>query len=147
MLHNSDKFYKINYPNNINGILDSGSTGNFITTTTPQCNTKMSHAQLKIKQPDESNMLSKHKSELTILQELSKKAREAYAFDKITFPLISIAKLCDDNCAVLFLKSKAVIMRENKVTAKAPRDHISKLWIMSLKIVMNALKHMTKVQQ
>ena len=102
MLYGSDKLNKFNYPNDINGILDNGASGNFITTTTPQTAIKHKHTALAIKQSDGNNLVSEQKSELNIFKELSTQAREVYVFNKIIFPLISVAKLCDDGCAVVF---------------------------------------------
>ena len=43
MLNGSDKLNKLNYPNNINGILDSRASGHFLTITSPQVNIKQQH--------------------------------------------------------------------------------------------------------
>ena len=68
--------------------------------------------------------MSKHKSELKIPLELSKKTREAHSFENMTFPPVSVAKLCDDGCMVIFDKKKASVMHKGKVTKEAPRQHV-----------------------
>ena len=69
---------------------------------------------------------------MKILKGLSEEARELCTFNKIKIPLISVAKLCGSECTVIFLKSKTLIIHENKIIATAPRDCISKLWTIKL---------------
>ena len=69
-------------PSTIQRILDSGSSGHFLHTNSPQQNVKEQQLPLQIKQPDRQKLLSKHKSELKIIPELSKKTRPLYTFEK-----------------------------------------------------------------
>ena len=87
---------------------------------------------MTIKQPDGTSLKSQHKSELEILPLLPQKARESYAFKNIKFPLLSVAKLCDSNYTVVFVKTKAYIIYKGKIIGEAPRDTVSKLWTMKL---------------
>ena len=111
--NNKNKLYMLqtttinNQPSNAQGILDSGASGNFITTNTPQHKIQQHLPPLSIKQPNGTSLTSTHKSELKILQQLPKQARESYAFKNLKFPLLSVAKLCDNNCTVLFNKKRA----------------------------------------
>ena len=121
-----------NYPSVTKGILDSGSSGNFLTSKSPQKNITQQSTPLNINQPDGKKLQSEHKSELLILPQVSQMARESYAFKNITFPLISVAKLCDSDCTVVFVKTKAFIIHKGKIISEAPRDTISKLWTIDL---------------
>ena len=97
-----------NFPSTKQGILDSGASGNFLTTKSPQNNIQQQFTPLTIKQPDGTSLKSQHKSELEILPQLPQKARESYAFKSIKFPLISVAKLCDSNCTVVLLRPELI---------------------------------------
>ena len=72
-------------------------------------------------------------------------ARESYAFKNITFSLISVAKLCDSNCTVVFVKTKAFIIHKRKTISEAPRDTISKLSTMDLQNQNDYTKSMKKI--
>ena len=69
---------------------------------------------------------------MPILSQLPIKARESYGFKDIRYPLISVAKLCDANCKVIFEKEKLTIIHKNKIIAQPNRDFISKLWTLPL---------------
>ena len=107
-----------NYPSTAQGILDSGTSGNFITTNSPQHNIQQHFTPLSIKQPAGTGLKSIHKSELNILPQLPQQARESYAFKSLKFPLLSVAKLCDSNCTVVFTKTKAHIIYKKKSIVK-----------------------------
>ena len=123
---------RINYPSTTCGIFDSGSTGHFLTPESPQDDSKTQNQPLVIKQPDGNIMVSEHKSQLKIFKQLPKEAREAYSFKHITYPLISVAQLCDSGCMVIFMETMAYVMKNGKIIAKAPRDVLTKLWTMEL---------------
>ena len=129
-----------NYPSTDQGILDSGASGNFLTIKSPQCNITQQFTPLTIKQPDGTSLQSQHKSELEILAQLPQKARESFAFKNIKFPLVSVAKLCDSDCTVIFVKAKAYIIHKGKIIGEAPRDTISKLWTMKLHTLNDCTK-------
>ena len=139
MLYGSDKL-KHNYPNNINGILDSGSSGHFLTTFSSQIKIQQQHKALTIKQPDGDKLMSQHKIELAFFKELEIKAREAYLYSNLTFSLISVAKLCENGCMATFLPTRAIITYKNKIIASAQRDKSSNLWTIPLNN-LNDCKH------
>ena len=121
-----------NFPSEIQGMLDSGSSGNFLNEHSPQQNVEKQKMPLKINQPNGEKSVSKHKSELKISPESSKATRAAHAFEKMTFPSVSVAKLCDDGCTVVFDKHKATTVHKGKAIKEAPRDEMSELWTMNL---------------
>ena len=46
-----------------------------------------------------------------------------------------MAKLCDVDCNIIFSKNKVTIKHNNKIIAEAPRDKLSNLWTMPLKLL------------
>ena len=121
-----------NFPSEIQGTLDSGSSGNFLNEHSPQQNVETQKTPLKMNQPNGQKSVSKHKSELKIPPELSKATRAAHAFEKMTFPSVSVAKSCDDGCRVVFDEHKATTVHKGRTIKEAPRDEMSKLWTMNL---------------
>ena len=47
-------------------------------------------------------------------------------------PLVSVAKLCDRDCIIIFVKNMAYIIKSEKMISKAPRDRVTKLWTTDL---------------
>ena len=119
---------KINYPTNECGILDSGASGHFLTEGSPHERAVRQTKPLVINQPDGEKLVAQKKCELSIYPELDKETRQAYLFKDITFPLISVAKLCDGGCIVVFVKEKAYIIKNGRIIGEAPRDRITRLW-------------------
>ena len=62
----SNKNINNNYPSPEKAILDSGSSGHFLLTGSPQTNVRLQDRPLTIKQPDGNKLVSEHKSELEI---------------------------------------------------------------------------------
>ena len=129
---NLNKSFNENYPSSSRAILDSGASGHFILNGSPQTDVRLQDRPLIIKQPDGNKLISEGKSQLEIYPQLSKITREAYSFKNITFPLISVAKLCDNDCIVIFVKDKAYIVHGGKIISEAPRDEVTKLWTTKL---------------
>ena len=64
-----------------------------------------------------------------ISDKISSKAQSAHVFNYITTgPLISMGKLCDDNCIAIFNKFDAKILKHNQVIITGLRDHTNGLW-------------------
>ena len=129
---NLSKSINENYPSSSRAILDSGASGHFILNGSPQTDVQLQDRPLIIKQPDGNKLISEGKSQLKIYPQLSKITREAHSFKNITFPLISVAKLCDNDCIVIFVKDKAYIVHGGKIISEAPRDEVTKLWTTKL---------------
>ena len=78
--------------------------------------------------PDQSKVTSEIKGNLPI-KGLSAKGQEAYGFKGITnSSLISVAKLCDDGCKVVFDKHKCQVFKDSKIILDAIRNPIDGLW-------------------
>jgi len=156
-----DKLYgnihskKNNYPSKNNAIIDSGATGNYLSPHSPQEARRITNKIITVTQPNGEKIRSNTESQLKILKELSKESRKASVFKEITFPLISVAKLCDNNCTVIFQKHKGYIINKNKVIAEPTRDIVSKLWTLKLnnsndcntKHEKNFINNMTQVKE
>ena len=73
-------------------------------------------------------MISSKKGLLPI-NNLPDKAKTAHVIQDIKYPLISVPKLCDNDCNVLFTKRKAHIMNDKfKIISSYDRDKQSGLW-------------------
>ena len=107
-----------NYPSTKQGILDSGVSGNFITTNYPQYNIQQHLTPLSIEQTNGTSLTSTLNSELKILQQLQQQLRESYAFKGLKFPLLQATKLCDNNFTVVFNNTKAHTVYKNKSYVK-----------------------------
>ena len=124
-------------------IADTGSSGHHINSSTPQLPLSNHPYTLPtVRLPDGNTITASHAAMLPLPQELSQAASTAYSFQSIVNPLISIEKLCDDDCVALFTKKHCFVLKNNHVhlpTIQANafmmgnRDHDSKLWTFSLK--------------
>ena len=120
------------FPNKNNAIVDSGASGHYFPINSPQHNSHKTNTQFTITQPNGEKLVSTQEATLNILSTLPAAAKEVQIFNNIKYPLISVAKLCDVDCNVLFSKNKVTIEHNNKIIAEAPRDKLSNLWTMPL---------------
>ena len=118
------------FPNKNNAIVDSGASGHYFPINSPQQNTHKTNTQFTITQPNGEKLVSTQEASLNILPTLPAAAKEVQVFNNIKYPLLSVAKLCDVDCNVLFSKNKVTIEHNNKIIAEAPRDNLSNLWTM-----------------
>lgn len=114
-------------------IIDNGASGNYFPVQSPQNNTHKTNTPFIITQPNGDKLISTKNAKLNILTTLPAVAKEVQVFDKIKYPLLSVAKLCDVNFDVIFNKNKVTIKYKNKIIAEAPRDKLSNLWKILLK--------------
>ena len=80
----------------LEAVADSGTTGHYITPTTPCTNKQTATQPIPIKMPNGEIITSSH---ITLLPQhnLPDKARQAHIFLGLQKPLISIGTLCDNN--------------------------------------------------
>ena len=94
-------------------LVDSGTTGNYLTSDAP-CNQKTRmHNAVQLQMPNGDRIESTHKALLPIPQ-LPLKAREAIIFPKLKTNLLSVGTFCDNGCEATFDKSKVKITHNNK---------------------------------
>jgi hypothetical protein len=91
-------------PPNHDAILDSGTTGNYLTVGSPVTNLAPTPNGVRAKIPDGKILQATHKCELR-LPALLPKAQAGHVFQKFHNPLISVALLCDNGCEVNFTKT------------------------------------------
>ena len=91
--------------------------------------------------PDGNTITASHAAMLPLSQKLSQEASTAFSFQSIANPLISIGKLCDDDCVAIFTKEQCYVLKSNhvhlpaiqtKAFMKGNRDHDTKLWTFAL---------------
>ena len=85
----------------LEAVADSGTTGHYITPTTPCTNKQTETQPIPIKMPNGEIITSSH-IELLPQQKLLGKARKAHIFPGLQNPLISIGTLCDNYCIAVF---------------------------------------------
>jgi len=123
-------------------IADTGSTGHYINSTTPQSKLSDSAQTLPIVTlPDNSTITASHASQLHLSPHLSQEATMAYSFPSIGTPLVSIGKICDDECVAVFTKHQCFILKDEHIDVSqiahksfltGPRDPTTKLWNFNL---------------
>jgi hypothetical protein len=109
-------------------ILDSGTTGHFLTTTHPVCNKQVDNNPIAICNPNGQLMISSHTADLD-LSCLPKAARQAHIVPDLTNQsLISIGQLCDAGCEVILDANLAKVLCKGKVILTGTRTQLTKLW-------------------
>jgi hypothetical protein len=105
-------------------VLDSGATGAFVTSS----DAKFLLAQTPVS--DGPAVLSANgaampitlRGQLPLSKKLSAAAQSAFALDDLkTGALISLAKLCDDDCIAIFNKYDVKIIKDNEIVIKGNR--------------------------
>ena len=124
-------------------IADTGSTGHYITTSTPQTIVPASDVSTlpSVTLPDNTYITASHAATIPLSSHLTKEATLAYTFPKIAKPLVSIGQICDDNCTTIFTKEKCYVLKNthinisqfsNKSFLTGERDKTTKLWTFNL---------------
>ena len=92
----------------LEAVADSGTTGHYITPTTPCTNKQAATQPIPIKMPNGEIITSSHIA-LLPQHNLPDKARQAHIFTGLQKPLISIGTLCDNNCISVFDEKRVTI--------------------------------------
>ena len=96
-------------------IADSGCTGHYLDSLKTIVHTRdPSENPINVKLPNSSTMASTHQSQIP-LKKLSSQAKHAENFLNLHSSLISIGKLCDDECIVTFDKHKLIVSRKKDI--------------------------------
>ena len=78
-------------------------------------------------------MLATHKVQLPLSQDLLLESQTGYMLNGLsTGSLVSIGKLCDDDCITLFHKYFVKTIKNGKVIIEGKRDNNNKLWKIQL---------------
>ena len=125
----------------LEAVADSGTTGHYITPTTP-CTNKYTETQLiPIKIPNGEIITSSH---ITLIPQhnLPDKARQAHIFPGLQKPLISISKLCDNNCISVFDEKRVTIFEKltRQIVMQGHRDPNTTLYMINMAAPLRAMK-------
>ena len=97
-------------------IADTGSTGHYINDHTPQSHLQQGHHILpSVTLPDNTSITASHAAILPLSNQLSHEATTAFSFPNIARPLVSIGKICDDDCVAIFSKEKCYIIKDKHI--------------------------------
>ena len=106
-------------------ITDSGYTERYIGALTTIVNTsETSENPIKFKLPN-SSTISYNRQYQIPLHNLSRQAKNAEIFPALHSSLLSIEKLCEDECIVTFDKYSLMVIKDNKYIWKAITYFIS----------------------
>ena len=92
----------------LEAVEDSGTTGHYITPTTPCTNKQTETQPIPIKMPNGDIITSSH-IELLPQHNLPDNARKSHIFPGLQKPLILIGTLCDNNCIAVFDEKRVTI--------------------------------------
>ena len=84
-------------------LVDSGTTGNYLTSEAPCDKKTQMHNPVQLQMPNGDKIISTHKALLPLLQ-LPLKAREAIIFPKLNTNLLSVGTFCDNGCKAPLIK-------------------------------------------
>jgi hypothetical protein len=111
-------------PPNYYAILDSGTTGTFVTSHNSRHlvdPTKIDDGPIALAASG-TPMVSITRGRLPLSPHLSTAAEEAFELDSLTTgSLVSLAKLCDDDCIALFTKHDVKILKGDQVVITGKR--------------------------
>ena len=125
----SNSFCSLTPPRNvINTYADSGASNTYFRlqdVTKHKVDTKNS---IVVTQANGDTMKSTHIANMN-LPTLSSAAKIGHVIPNLSSAsLLSIGKLCDDNCLSLFTKEKLFIFKQNKLLLQGKRNHFNGMW-------------------
>ena len=83
--------------------------------------------------PNEATIKATHYGNLPFGIKLSQRATNALVFPGLSNEsLLSIRKLCDDNCVVIFTKNRVYVVEDNDLIMHGPRNRTDNLWDIQL---------------
>ena len=117
----------------LEAVADSGTTGHYITPTTPCTNKQSETHPITIKMPNGEIITSSHIA-LLPQHNLPDKARQAHIFPGLQKPLISIGTLCDNNCITVFDEKRVTIYDEStrQIVMQGHRDPNTTLYMIKM---------------
>ena len=110
---------------------DSGSTSHYLTIdNTRAClNDIQPYRGPTVVLPDAETISSTLKGQLSLSTKLSKTAQAAWVLPALKSPsLISLGKLCDNNCIVILDKTKLIAIKEDEIILHGRRNYLDGLW-------------------
>ena len=124
---------KTNVTNTNNfAIVDSGASDNYFT---PTANVKAKttlHQPIQVTLPDQSTLRSSHACELDL--PLPKTAKQGYVIPGMkNHSLISVTKLCDAGCKVVFSHDECNIVHNDTIVMQGHKNKQNVLWYIPIK--------------
>jgi hypothetical protein len=136
--HNTtSNYYNLLAEDDDYAILDSGASDNYGKETAPSEKKTAKHDQISVTVPNGATMKSSH---LTVfpIPNLPTKAKEGYIIPGLNKNLISVTKLCDHGCKVLFSSNECIVMHNNVEVIRGERSKSNGLWYIPLTKVHGA---------
>ena len=131
---------------------DTGATSTYLRDIDTNCahTIKQITNGPSIYQPDKSTLTTTKTCIIPIHKEISSTAKAAYIVPNLkNSSLLSIGKLCDDNCIALFTKKNLFIFKNNKLLLQGFRNTTDGLWdVLFPKLAShsNRLQNKTKIE-
>jgi hypothetical protein len=123
---------------NQDAILDSGTTGNYLTIDSPVDKLTPAPNGVPAKIPDGRILQASHQCELRLPQ-LPAQAQIGHIFTEFKNPLLSVALLCDSDCEVNFTKQNTTVKLHHKMILTRYRKQRTGLcWRVQLNDVLPA---------
>eukprot|EP00804_Cyclotella_cryptica_P020915 CCRYP_009247-RA/>CCRYP_009247-RA protein AED:0.49 eAED:0.54 QI:0/0/0/1/0/0/3/0/319 len=112
-------------------IVDSGASDNYFTPTANVQTKTTLHHPIQVTLPDQSTLRSSHKCELDI--PLPKTAKRGYIIPGMkNHSLISVAKMCDAGCKVIFSNNECHILHSDTIIMTGRKNKHNGLWYIPL---------------
>ncbi len=128
---------------NPDAILDSGTTGNYLTINSPAPNIIPTPNVVRAAIPVGKILQASHQCELR-LPKLPPNARVGHIFQEFKNPLISVALLCDNGCEVNFTQAQVTVKIDAQTILEGYREPRTGLWRVKLEEHIPSTNNMTK---
>ena len=125
----------------LEAVADSGTTGHYITPTTPCTNKQTATQPIPIKMPNGEIITSSHIA-LLPQHNFPDKARQAHIFTGQKKPLISIGNICENNCIAVFDEKRVTIYDKStrQIVMQGHRDPNTTLYMINMAAPLRAMK-------
>ena len=110
---------------------DTGATSSYIRLQDTSCTTNIQtlHNGPKILQPDRTTLTVTQKCQLPLPKTVSTEAKSGFIVPNLkNASLLSIGKLCDNNCVAMFTKHKLFVFKNNELILQGFRNNTDGLW-------------------
>ena len=113
-------------------ILDSGATSHFLMVNSPAINRRPTASPINVTLPNGEQIQTSDICELDI-PTLPTKAREAHIVPGLnSHALVSVVKLCNAGCIVIFTKINCIVMYRGRIVLEGLKCNRTGLWMIPL---------------
>ena len=114
----------------VNAKGDSAASDNYWRVKDSHCLSNVRPFQsIPIMLPDGDLISGNKKGDIPLHPAISNKAKQAKILPNLqSSSLISLGRLCDDDCKVELTKQNLIVTKNNKVVLQGVRNHVDKLW-------------------